>query len=145
MRSVLSLLLVLACTTAAAKDFTLGPITIDHPWARPTPPGVVTGAGYVTIKNSENEPDRLTSASSRVSERVEFHTHLMDGDVMRMREMEAVDLPAAGSVEFAPGGMHLMLIGLESPLVEGNAFPLTLTFERSGQITVTVTVEHPGE
>src|SRR3546814_14999154 len=65
----------------------------------------------------------------------------MDGDIMKMHRLEAVEIPAHGSAVLRPGSHHLMLIGLKQPLHEGERFPLTLTFEKAGTITVEITVE----
>lgn len=143
MRVMLPLLLAFVFATAHAQEFTLGDLTIDEPWARPTPHGAVTGAGYMVLTNTGDDADRLVGASSEVCDRVELHTHLMDNGVMRMRQVPSVELPPGESVAIAPGGLHLMLIGLKSPLEEGMSFPLTLMFEGGGSTTVNVVVRHP--
>ena len=73
-----------------------------------------------------------------------MHTHLMDGDVMRMRQVEAVEVAAKGMAALKPGSHHIMLIGLKEPLIEGNSFPLTLTFEKAGKVAIEVKVEAVG-
>ena len=126
---------------AAAHGFTLGAIAIGHPWARATVPGQPSGAGYLSLDNRGTAADRLVSARAAVSERVELHAMWLDGDVMRMRQRDAIDLPAGGKVEFKPGGLHLMFVGLRAPLKAGDKFPLTLTFEKAGTVEVVVNVE----
>lgn len=143
MRVMLPLLLAFVFATAHAQEFNLGALTIYERWARPTPPGAATGAGYMVLTNTGDDADRLVGASSEVCDRVELHTHLMDNGVMRMRQVPSVELPPGESVAIAPGGLHLMLIGLKSPLEEGMSFPLTLMFEGGGSITVNVVVRHP--
>ena len=125
---------------AKAHDFTLGEMKIDHPWARASAGPARNSAAFMTIHNAGGA-DRLISASADVSDRVELHTHEMDGDVMKMRQVEAIDVPANGMAELKPGGFHVMLIGLKAPLKEGESFPLTLTFENAGTVTLEVAVE----
>ncbi|MDF1790572.1 MAG: copper chaperone PCu(A)C, partial [Thalassobaculaceae bacterium] len=98
------------------------------------------GAAYLTIRNAGGSVDRLVAASTPVADRAELHTHLKDGDVMKMRAIEAVEVPADGMAMLAPGGDHLMLMGLKAPLKEGESFPITLVFEKAGEMTVTVAV-----
>jgi copper(I)-binding protein len=73
-----------------------------------------------------------------------LHTTIKEGDVMRMRQVQSIDVPAGGSTELRPGGLHVMLIGLAQPLVQGTKIPLTLSFERAGTVTVEVMVEAAG-
>lgn len=129
---------------AMAEPFTLGELTIDHPWARPTSAGMANGAAYMVLRNAGSSADRLVAAASEVAERVELHTHMIDAEgVARMREVEAVEVPAGGEAAFQPGGLHVMLIGLREPLAEGSSFGLRLTFEQAGETEVTVNVEKP--
>ncbi len=125
---------------ARAHDYKLGEIRIDHPWARATAPGAKTGAAYAAFMN-DGATDKLVSASADVSKAVQLHTHLMDGNVMRMRQVESIELNSGTTTRLEPGGLHIMLIDLDAPLVEGETFPMTLTFERAGKITVDFTVE----
>lgn len=125
---------------ARAHDFTLGALKIDHPWARASAGPARNSAAFMTIHNAGGA-DRLVAVAADVSERVELHTHMMEGDVMKMRHVEAVEVPANAMAELQPGGFHVMLIGLKAPLKEGEHFPLTLTFEKAGEITVDVAVE----
>lgn len=141
--SALSLVAALLVSTAAmAGDFTLGSLSIDHPWARASV--AANGAAFMTISTSGSTPDQLVAAASPVAEKVELHTHIMDGNVMQMRPVQAVDVSAGAPAELKPGGFHVMLIGLKGPLKEGERFPLTLTFAKAGSVTVDVLVEAPG-
>lgn len=121
-----------------------GDLVIDHPFARASAsPAVTAGAAYFKIMN-EGDDDRLISASTPMAARVELHTHEMTADVMRMREVPGgIELPEGETVVFKPGGLHVMLLGLTAPLVEGESFPLTLTFEQAGTVEVVVMVEGP--
>ena len=135
--------LALSAMFAQAHEFKLGSITIGHPYARATAPGQPAGGGYLKLDN-QGAADRLLSASAvAVAARVELHTMSMDGDVMRMRQVEAIDLPAGKTVELKPGGLHMMFVGLKAPLKAGDRFPVTLKFEKAGQVTVDVVVEAP--
>ena len=128
---------------ASAHDYTLGNLTIEHPWARATPGQAKTGAVYVTLV-IQGEADRLIAVSSPVAERAALHTHLIEGDIVRMRRIEAVEVSPGEPTVFRPGGHHIMLMGLNTRLVEGWTFPLTLTFAHGGSITVDVIIEKPG-
>ena len=122
-----------------------GPIRIEGAWARATPPGGKVGGAFITLLNTGNVPDRLVSASSAIAERVELHTHIMDGNVMRMREVEGgIPLAPGEMVKLQPGGFHIMLLGLKQGLTAGSRFPLTLTFEKAGSVQVDVPVEAIG-
>ena len=133
MRHALFLLALLA-TPAFAQ------IEIENAWTRATPPGAKTAAGYMTIRNQSSSPDHLIRATSPLAARVEMHVHLHDGDVMRMRQVKGYDLPAKGSLELKPGIAHLMFVDIKQPFKEGEKIPVTLRFERAGQMTVTFTV-----
>ena len=126
---------------ALAHEFTAGDLTIDHPWSRATAATQANGAAYLSVTNS-GAADRIVQASSPQAARVELHTHDMDGEgVMRMRQVEAIDLPAGETTALQPGGLHIMLLELESPLVEGDTFPLILTLEEAGAVELEVQVE----
>ncbi|MFT4171879.1 MAG: copper chaperone PCu(A)C [Rhodocyclaceae bacterium] len=135
--------LLTACTTLAvsAHSFALGDIQIGHPWARATADGQPTGGAYFSLDN-KGVPDRLVAASTPAAESAEVHTMRMEGNVMRMRKVEGgVALPTGQKVVFEPGSYHIMLFGLKAPLKAGDHFPLTLRFEKAGEVTVTVNVE----
>ncbi len=118
----------------------LGALTVESPWARASAGAAKAGAAYFRIVNAGPEADRLLAASSPVAGRVEMHTHLMDDGVMRMRRIDGVSVPGNEAAVFEPGGHHVMLMGLAGPLKQGGTFPLTLTFEKAGEITVSVKV-----
>lgn len=137
----LLLALSLPAVPALGHEFNLGPLHIHHPWARATVASAQAGAAFMEITNRGTAADRLLAARSPVASTVELHNHIMDGNVMRMREVAAIDLPAGASVDLKPGGLHVMLFGLQRQLKEGESFPLTLRFEKAGEIVVEVTVE----
>lgn len=126
---------------AAAHDYELGTLAINHPWSRPTMPGMSMGVAYLSITNRGAKPDALIGASMSLAESVEIHqTRVVDG-MARMRPMSEVPLPAGATVKIEPGGTHLMLVGLKEPLVAGRRLPLTLEFREAGSITVELSVE----
>jgi copper(I)-binding protein len=127
-----------------AGETIVGDIRIIEPWARATAGAATAGAAYMTLNNTGATADRLIEASSPVAARTEMHTHIIEGDIMRMRAVESVDLPPGETVEFQPGGLHVMLIGLKAALQEGESFPLTLNFAEAGATTMEVKVLQPG-
>lgn len=138
----LAVALLFAPVAFAHHDYSLGPLSIDHPWARASV--AANGAAYMIISTSGPEPDELVAAASPVAGKVELHTHLMEGDVMRMRPVKAIEVNVGEPAVLRPGGLHIMLIGLEAPLQEGTKFPLTLRFAKAGEITVDVAVKAAG-
>ena len=141
----LLLLFSLLATPAFAHDYKLGALEIGHPWTRATPPTAPTAGGFLKLTNTGTAPDRLVSAKSPAAGEVQVHEMKMDGNIMRMRELDkGVEIPAGGSVTLAPGGLHLMLIGLKAPLKAGDSVPVTLTFEKAGSTDVELTVEPMG-
>jgi len=130
----LVLLLALVATPVLAQ------IKIEDAWTRATAPGAKIAAGYMTIRNGGKTPDKLVAASSSVAEKVETHVTVKDGDIFRMREVKGYDVPAGGSFELKPGGAHLMLVNVKAPLKEGDKVPLTLRFERAGEVKTTLQV-----
>ena len=120
-------------------------ITVEQPWARATPGGAKTGAVYMTLDNKSGTADRLTGVSSDVADKLQIHEMKVENGVMKMREIAGgLPIPAGGSVALKPGSYHVMLIGLKKPLTAGEKFPLTLTFEKAGNISVTVPVQAMG-
>jgi len=129
MKLVTVTLFLLASLPAVAQ----GQITVQDAWSRATPPGAKIAAGYLTIRNA-GAADRLVSASSPAAERVETHVTIREGDISRMREVKGYDVPAKGTLELKPGGAHLMLVNIKAPFNEGTTVPLTLKFEKAGEV-----------
>jgi copper(I)-binding protein len=117
-------------------------LVIKDAWARATPGGAQTAGVYVTIVSAT--ADRLTGASTPAAQKAELHQMTMDGGVMKMRQVDAIDLPAGQAVTLKPGGYHIMLTGLAQPPRAGQTFALTLSFEKAGSRDVTVKVEKVG-
>ncbi len=158
-----------AAPTSAPVPATAAPtapasaITITNVWARPAAMGGTAGAKptdamaggmasdmggangamYLTISNSGGAPDRLLKVVGDIAKSIELHTVIKNGDVMQMRPVEAVDVPANGSVELKPGSFHVMLIGLNRDLKLGDTFEMTLQFEKAGPIKVQAVVKQP--
>ena len=140
-RQLFSLTLAATLTGAAAQEAQARAVKVDQAWARPTVPGQSAGGAYLTLRNTGATPDRLLGGSTPAAARVEVHEMRMDGDVMRMRELQALDVPVGRSVKLEPGGLHLMLIGLRAPLGVGDKIPLQLHLDKAGTIDVVLDVQ----
>ncbi|WP_372424255.1 copper chaperone PCu(A)C [Salinarimonas chemoclinalis] len=126
---------------AAAETFEAGDIRIEGPWSRATPGAAPVAGGYLTIVNTGSEPDRLVGGSAEISERFEVHSMETVDGVARMAPVEGgLEIPAGESVALAPGGYHVMFMGLKRPLAEGESFAGTLVFERAGEVPITYSV-----
>ena len=139
----LATILVALCAFAApafAGDSRLGDLVVSEPWARATIGQAKAGAAYFTVANNGAAADRLVAVESPAAKRSELHGHTMDGGVMRMRPVEAIELAPGAPVVLRPGGLHVMLMGLKAPLKEGGRFALVLTFEKAGRLEVEVRV-----
>jgi copper(I)-binding protein len=127
--------------TALAHDFKAGDLSIAHPMSFATPPGATTGAGYMEITNNGAEDDRLVAVKSDFPKTMIHETTMVDG-IMKMRhQMGGVIIPAGETVTFEPGGLHVMFMGLDAPLKEGEKNAATLVFENSGSVDVKFNVE----
>jgi copper(I)-binding protein len=115
-------------------------IAVDHVWARATPKGAATAAGYLTLLNRGTSDDRLLGATSPVAEKIQFHSMTNDHGVMKMEELPAIDLHPGVPATLKPGGIHMMITGLKQQLKEGETFPLTLIFEKAGSVSTTARV-----
>ena len=134
--------LALACLVATAHDYKAGAIAIAHPHARATVGGQSTAVAYMGMGfKNDGAVDWLRSATAAVSSSVELHSMSMDGGMMRMRRIDAIELPAGATVMLEPGGLHMMFVGLKAPLRAGESFPLELRFEKAGKVLVQVRVE----
>jgi len=134
----LALLATLFAASGHAAD-----VEISGAWARATIGAGTTGVAYLTVTN-HGADNAIIGAQSPVAERAGLHGHKMDGDVMRMRPVESIDLPDGGTVTMAPGGLHVMLIGLTTPLAEGERFSLTIRLADGGVATTTVMIAGVG-
>lgn len=132
---------MLIADVALAQQYTLQNLRIDHPFARATPPGAQSGGVYATIENRGTSKDRLVRVASPAAASVELHSMTMDGNVMRMRAIDGLDIAPGAKVTLGSAGYHVMLVGLVRPLVAGDRIPVTLTFEKAGAVDVTAVVE----
>lgn len=139
---VLAALLLPACF-ANAQEYKVGALQIAHPWSQELPPNAPTVAAYFVIDNQGKTADRLLSVDTPIAGEAQLHEHVMQGDMMKMQHVPSVEVPAGGEVTFAPMAYHVMLLGLKdrSLLTDGKRFPMTLHFEKSGDVTVEVAVQ----
>ena len=141
MRAVLlSLFLLSACSAPSPQGTRIGDLEITAARASPSPNGVDVAAGFLTITNHGAAPDRLIAASSPRARNVELHSMEMDGPVMRMRQVESLDIPAGGAVSLTPGGDHLMFMGVTAPFTAGETIPIRLSFEHNGEAAIALPV-----
>jgi periplasmic copper chaperone A len=140
--------LLLACAfgagAASSHTYLLKSLKIDHPFARATPPGAKTGGVFLTVENTGTQPDRLLGVSSPVAGVAELHQMSVEGGVMRMRGVAALEVRPGEKLQLKPGGYHVMLSELRQPLKAGDKFPMTLKFEKAGAVEVSVWVEEMG-
>lgn len=146
MRNLLIAAAMLACLNVATpRAAEPGALAIDQPWARATAPMQKNGAAYLVIRNRGAEPDRLLAVRGGIAGMIQLHSNTVDAQgVNRMREVEAIQVPAHGSVALQPGGLHVMLMQLQQPLRDGSHFPLTLVFEKAGEVPIEVSVQKSG-
>ena len=131
--------------TAQAHEYQVGELTITHPWSRATAPQAANGVAYMAITNHGGSDDVLIGAEAPVSGRAELHSHEMTDGVMTMRPVAGgIVIPAGETVYLEPSGLHVMLMGLDGRLVEGERIPLTLVFENAGTVEVEAEVAGPG-
>jgi copper(I)-binding protein len=142
MRIRAALVLALAVVTGpalAADPVKVGALEIANPWVRPS--ATANGAIYLEIDNKGTAADRLVAASTTAAAKAELHTHVMDGNIARMRPVDAIEVTPGSATVLKPGGLHIMLLGLKAPLKEGDTVAVTLTFEKAGKVDVTVPVQ----
>lgn len=142
LRTVVALSLAGAATAACAQ------VSVSDAWVRGTVAGQQATGAFMQLKSAADTA--LVSASSPVAGVVEIHEMKMDGGVMKMRALPALDLPAGQAVELKPGGYHIMLMDLKAPLAKGAQLPLTLVFkdaqgaERRLDLQLPVSATPPG-
>ena len=130
---------------ARAEEVKAGDLVISQAWSRATPGGAKIGGGYLTIENKGSAPDRLTGGSADVAGRVELHEMGTTDGVMKMRPLDkGLTIEPGKTVKLAPGGYHLMLVDLKTPLKQGEQIPVTLEFEKAGKAKVTLDVQGIG-
>lgn len=128
-----------AVVLSAGATMALAQVKVEGAWARPTVAGQQAGGGYFSITSAA--ADRIVGGSTPSAQRFELHTMAMKGDVMEMRQVDAIDLPAGKKVELKPGGLHVMFMGLKEPLKAGSKLPVTLKLEKGGEVKVEFEVQ----
>lgn len=134
-----ALLIAAALAGLATLAHAEGAITVKEPYARATIGQAKVSAAYMTIETTAG-PDRLIAAASPVAGTVELHTHLHESGVMKMRQVEAIELAPGKPAVLETGGDHIMMLDLKQPLKAGETIPLTLTFEKAGKVEIRVPV-----
>lgn len=131
--------MVFAASAAQAQ------VKIEQPWTRATAPSAANGAAFMVLVNPPGgAADSLIAADTAVAAKVELHNHVMDGNVMKMRKVDAIEIKPGATVTLEPMGYHVMLLGLKGPLKEGESIPLTLTFAKAGKIEIKAPVMKAG-
>ena len=126
-----------------AQTAKAGSLQIEGAYTRATVPGQQVAGGFMKIEN-KGAADQLISVSSPASGEVQLHEMAMEGNVMRMRQVKEVVVPAGGAVELKPGGLHLMFINIKAPLTAGETVPVKLKFAKAGEVEVKMPVNAMG-
>ena len=130
---------------ARAEEVKAGDLVISQAWSRATPGGAKVAGGYLTIENKGSTPDRLIGGSADVADKVQVHEMTMNNGVMTMRLLDqGLTIEPGKTVKLAPGGYHLMLLDLKSPLKRGDKVPVTLEFEKAGKVKLSLDVQGVG-
>jgi copper(I)-binding protein len=138
-------LFALLSAPAQAQEVKAGDLVITQPWSRATPGGAKIAGGYLMIENNGAAPDRLVSGSGDFAGKVEIHEMAMNNGVMTMRPLDkGLVIEPGKTVKLAPGGYHLMLMDLKTPLKQGDKVPLTLEFEKAGKVVLSLDVQGVG-
>ncbi|HQS60876.1 MAG TPA: copper chaperone PCu(A)C [Polynucleobacter sp.] len=128
---------------ANAQNAKVGSVEIEHAYTRATVPGQMAAGGFMKIEN-KGKADQLISASSPVAGEVQLHEMAMEGNVMKMRQVKDIPVPAGGAVELKPGGLHLMFMNIKAPLAAGETVPVKLKFAKAGEVEVKMPVNAMG-
>jgi copper(I)-binding protein len=126
-----------------AQSASVGSIKIENAYTRSTVPGQQVAGGFMKIEN-KGGVDQLISASSPVAGEVQLHEMAMEGNVMKMRQVKDIAVPAGGAVELKPGGLHLMFMNIKAPLTAGETVPVKLKFAKAGEVEVKMPVNAMG-
>jgi copper(I)-binding protein len=144
-RNALALLLLALglSFSAQAQNAKVGSVQIENAYTRATVPGQQAAGGFMKIEN-KGAADQLVSASSPVAGEVQLHEMAMDGNVMKMRQVKDIAVPAGSAVELKPGGLHLMFMNIKAPLTAGETVPVKLKFAKAGEVEVKMPVNAMG-
>jgi copper(I)-binding protein len=136
---------LLCAAPARAQEVKAGDLVITQAWTRATPNGAKIGGGFLTIENKGSTPDRLIGGSTDAASKIEVHEMAMKDGVMTMRPLDnGLTIDAGKTVKLAPGGYHLMMFDLKDPLKQGDTVPVTLKFEKAGEVKVSLAVQGVG-
>jgi periplasmic copper chaperone A len=139
---------MLSCLLAAparAEEVKAGDLVVSQAWSRATPGGAKIGGGYLTIENRGSTSDRLLGGSADVADKIQIHAMAMNNGVMTMRPLDnGLTIEPGKTVKLAPGGYHLMMLDLKSPLKQGDKVPVTLEFEKAGKVKLSLDVQGVG-
>lgn len=134
------LLSALFCFSGSLFASAADQVSAADAYVRAVPPGQPNSASFMTLTNASASDIVLKGAESPAAKVVELHTHTMSGGMMRMRQVEKIDLPAGESVKLQPGGLHVMMIGLQQELVPGEQIDMSLVFEDGSKLAIKVPV-----
>jgi copper(I)-binding protein len=137
---------VLAALCSAGSVLAAGAadrIDVVNPYVRLAPPAAMTTGAFMVLKNTGDKPVRLLKAESSVAKSVELHTHLNDNGVMKMRQVQGIDIPNGGETALKPGSFHIMLIDMKAPLKEGDTVNFALGFDDGSVKQIAATVKKP--
>ena len=136
---------LLCAAPARAQEVKAGDLVITQAWTRATPNGAKIGGGFLTIENKGSTPDRLIGGSTDAASKIEVHEMAMKDGVMTMRPLDnGLTIDAGKTVKLAPGGYHLMMFDLKDQLKQGDTVPVTLKFEKAGEVIVSLAVQGVG-
>lgn len=136
MKPITLLLTTMLLSPLALANSSSDDLMIHNPYARATPPNAPNSAVFMMLHNPSSNERHLISASTSVAKTVELHNHVMEGDMMKMREVDEIVIPAKGMAELKPGSLHIMLFDLKKPLVEGESIDLTLNYANGETMTL---------
>jgi periplasmic copper chaperone A len=141
---IVSLLELLIPAVAVTAEYNVGSIAIMNPWSRATPKGSQTAIGYMTITNNGTASDRLIGGSIEIADMFQLHAMTIENDIAKMRDLRDIEIKPGETVEFKPGGSHVMFVNLKRPLSKGDRVHGTLIFERAGTVSIEYAVEAIG-
>ena len=145
MMACVTLVAALFAAPARAEEVKAGDLVISQAWSRATPGGAKIGGGYLTIENKGSTPDRLIGGAWDAGAKVQVHEMATNNGMMTMRPLDkGLTIEPGKTVKLAPGGIHLMLFDLKSPLKQGDKVPVTLEFEKAGKVTLSLDVQGVG-
>lgn len=136
LKTIFAIAACAASTLAIAAEYKVGTIEVVAPWSRATPKGASTAIGYMTIKNDGAASDRLIGGSIAVANSFQLHSMVMENGVAKMRELKDCEIKPGQTVQFTPGGSHIMFVGVKRALVKGEHVKGTLVFQHAGTVHI---------